>query len=330
MKENFTYTAPYSEAHISADISAMAMLFIDAMCYQQEQDKSYGELIVAKDALAQCGFINSQNAKLLGEMTSRIETYEAAANALSFIEEVWDNLNKDALLVHYPHFFQILEKYDMVCGSFDRYINNVPQSIVSKVQELGLSKELLKKYTLAFSFQECLTYNEEEDVKSALKIVRMPFLTNSDSTPKWFSCYRPECHRNHVFIAAPAVDMKPIKMSVYGSNEFQAVCDEGVKMGLDKKTEHAMMYIWGLEMKRRLEHKKIVDIYAKSEVAKYADIEGNLQNSELHRISSIALICSLTPCGVLIHAKWGPEAEDATIKRYEQLRDAVIGKGSVE
>lgn len=30
---------------------------------------------------------------------------------------------------------------------------------------------------------------------------------------------------------------------------------------------------------------------------------------------------------VLIHAKWGSEAEDATIKRYEQLRDAVIGKG---
>lgn len=32
---------------------------------------------------------------------------------------------------------------------------------------------------------------------------------------------------------------------------------------------------------------------------------------------------------VLIHAKWGAEAEDATIKRYEQLRDAIIGKGGV-
>ena len=28
---------------------------------------------------------------------------------------------------------------------------------------------------------------------------------------------------------------------------------------------------------------------------------------------------------ILIHAKWGAEAEDATIKRYEQLRDAIIG-----
>lgn len=30
---------------------------------------------------------------------------------------------------------------------------------------------------------------------------------------------------------------------------------------------------------------------------------------------------------ILIHAMWGAEAEDATIKRYEQLRDAIIGKG---
>lgn len=30
---------------------------------------------------------------------------------------------------------------------------------------------------------------------------------------------------------------------------------------------------------------------------------------------------------ILIHSMWGAEAEDATIKRYEQLRDAIIGKG---
>lgn len=32
---------------------------------------------------------------------------------------------------------------------------------------------------------------------------------------------------------------------------------------------------------------------------------------------------------ILIHSMWGAEAEDATIKRYEQLRDAIIGKGGV-
>lgn len=33
---------------------------------------------------------------------------------------------------------------------------------------------------------------------------------------------------------------------------------------------------------------------------------------------------------ILIHSMWGAEAEDATIKRYEQLRDAIIGKGAIQ
>lgn len=37
-------------------------------------------------------------------------------------------------------------------------------------------------------------------------------------------------------------------------------------------------------------------------------------------------VCSLCDYGVIIHSMWGAEAEDATIKRYEQLRDAIIGK----
>ena len=43
--------------------------------------------------------------------------------------------------------------------------------------------------------------------------------------------------------------------------------------------------------------------------------------------TSDPFICSLTPFGVMIFSKWGDEAQDEIIKRYEQLRDAVIGKG---
>lgn len=42
-------------------------------------------------------------------------------------------------------------------------------------------------------------------------------------------------------------------------------------------------------------------------------------------IFSVPFHWSDEPQIVLIHAKWGAEAEDATIKRYEQLRDAIIG-----
>lgn len=42
-------------------------------------------------------------------------------------------------------------------------------------------------------------------------------------------------------------------------------------------------------------------------------------------------VFTVSECGfILIHSMWGAEAEDATIKRYEQLRDAIIGKGAIQ
>ena len=41
-------------------------------------------------------------------------------------------------------------------------------------------------------------------------------------------------------------------------------------------------------------------------------------------------VCSICDHGVIIHSMWGAEAEDAAIMRYEQLRDAIIGKGAIQ
>lgn len=100
VQRSFTYTAPYSESHVSADLSAMAMLFIELMCQQQEQNKSYGELIRTKDALAQFGFKNTQNAKLLGAMTGQMAEYKKATDTLAFMEDVWQKFGTDAMVVH--------------------------------------------------------------------------------------------------------------------------------------------------------------------------------------------------------------------------------------
>lgn len=36
-------------------------------------------------------------------------------------------------------------------------------------------------------------------------------------------------------------------------------------------------------------------------------------------------VCSICDYGVIIHSMWGPEAEDAIIERYKELRDKIIG-----
>lgn len=374
MANSFTYTAPYSEAHVSADLSAMAMLFIELMCQQQEQNKSYGELIHTKEALAQFGFKNSQNAKLLGAMTGQMAEYKKATDTLAFMEEVWQKFGSDAMVVRYDHFFQILEKYDMVCGSFDRYTGGIPQSALDTLtrlngmwerKELGQDFVTPYKWGLMFSVS-----NENAMVEKLRAFLRMPILTTkqiNDLTNAAIGITGGELDTNPnaaaladvLFIAAPAADMKPLKMDVtFSTDKLKELRTTQPRIEAEWKVARSMYFDFGIMChsnegiaKRKAEYlrldairnkemreinqavkgeeERLQTILADSDINRYAQISFIHKEAEIVRILKDPFICSLTPHGVLIHAKWGAEAEDATIKRYEQLRDAIIGKGGL-
>lgn len=372
MANSFTYTAPYSESHVSADLSAMAMLFIELMCQQQEQNKSYGELIRTKDALAQFGFKNTQNAKLLGAMTGQMAEYKKATDTLAFMEDVWQKFGTDAMVVRYDHFFQILEKYDMVCGSFDRYTGGIPQSALDTLTRLnGMweRKELGQDFATPYEWGEGFTISTEETGVSRLRNwLRMPILTTKDikdcinaimdirdgvlnNAPKTTALM------DVLFIAAPAADMEPLEIEVefntdnlkelrrakpqtstrsawnamwadsvtYESKEYYRLRAEYDRLDNIRRKE-----IRDIDQAVKDEEERLQAILADSDINRYAKISFIHKEAEIVRILKDPFICSLTPHGVLIHAKWGAEAEDATIKRYEQLRDAIIGKGATQ
>lgn len=77
----------------------------------------------------------------------------------------------------------------------------------------------------------------------------------------------------------------------------------------------------------RDEESRLQSVIEKSNIARYCEIDFIKTQPIPERKLFDPFICSCTPHGVLIHAKWGAEAEDATIKRYVQLRDAIIGEG---
>lgn len=370
-QRSFTYTAPYSETHVSADLSAMAMLFIELTCQQQEQNKSYGELIRTKDALAQFGFKNSQNTKLLSEMSGQMEEYKKATDTLAFMEEVWQKFGTDAMVVRYDHFFQILEKYDMVCGSFNRYTGGIPQSALDTLTRLnGMweREELERKYALGLNYASQLTFKDEmTGIEAMKKRLRMPLRANDKSVAAAISAYvggdikvkenddKHDTLTDVLFIAAPAADMKPLEMDVKFETdklkELRKVKPKTERVSLnwvypittklsdkEKQAREAEYYrvenirrkeIADIDQAVKDEEARLQAILADSDINRYAKISFIHKEAEIVRILKDPFICSLTPHGVLIHAKWGAEAEDATIKRYEQLRDAIIGKGGV-
>lgn len=369
-QRSFTYTAPYSDTHVSADLSAMAMLFIELMCQQQEQNKSYGELIRTKDALAQFGFKNSQNAKLLGEMSGQMAEYKKASDTLAFMEDVWQKFGTDAMVVRYDHFFQILEKYDMVCGSFDRYTGGIPQSALDTLTRLNGMWEregLERKYALGLNYAKSYTLSDEKRGADILrKRIRMPLLTNDKAVCAEISNLtevnidiNEEKNRQNLnsvlFIAAPAADMKPLEMEVefetdtlkelrkaepHINMEWEKAFREYLCADHNSSKKHDFLKaeylrlgairdkeIAAIDQAVKDEEERLQAIIANSDINRYAKISFIHKEAEIVRILKDPFICSLTPYGVLIHAKWGAEAEDETIKRYEQLRDAIIGKG---
>lgn len=373
MEKSFSYTRPYGEEHVSADLTSMAMLFIELMCQQQEQNKSYSELIRTKDAIAQFGFKNSQNAKLLGAMTEQMAEYEKATDTLAFMEDVWQKFGTDAMVVRYDHFFQILEKYDMVCGSFNRYTGGIPQFALDTLTRLnGMfeRKELKRKYALGLNYAGNFIFNDEmTGIEAMKKRLRMPLRTNNESVVSAISDYvgfdiganenddKHDTLTNVLFIAAPAADMKPLKMNVmFNTGKIKEIrktkpriekewdmarsrylCYFGISRSKEEIAKYEAEYnrlngirdkeVAEIDQAVKDEEARLQAILADSDINRYAKISFIHKEAEIVRKLIDPFICSLTPYGVLIHAKWGEEAEDATIKRYEQLRDAIIGKG---
>lgn len=321
MSQAFSYTQPYTEEHVTQDLSAKALLFIELMLNQAKQNKDYGEQIATKNALQRFGFSNSQNAKMLGE-------YTAAADTLAFMEEVRRKFGKEAMLVRYDHFFEILEKYDMVCGSFYRYTGTIPQKDIetlNRLAEMWERKEFSERYGLNAGHPCQRTYfvnAEAAMVQSAIKQMRMYIVvgnhdaarqiqevTGSESIPD--GCPdKLEGIGDALLIAAPAADMEPLSVHVSFYTE---------RLYKLRQLEASVVNI-------KAEEERLKDIFRASDINRYAKIDFISEEPEIVRILRDPFICSLTKYGVLIHAKWGAEAEDATIKRYEQLRNAVIGK----
>lgn len=367
MSQTFSYTRPYEEAHVTADLSAKAMMMIAMLCDQVEQNKSYGELIQTKDVLSKFGFSNSQSAKLLGGMTPQMQQYTEATNALAFMEEVWEKFGKDAMVVRYDHFFEILEKYDMVCGSFDRYTGAIPQEAIDTLERLAEmwgQKALAKKYAESFEYIGSYSFtNEFSDIEHLKRNCRLPFIVerkdlddligqNTKSHTRKFEPLKRDSLSDALFIAAPAADMKPLEIEVEFKTaklkELREVNPRTEILPLNwvvpferiskKEAEwreaewHRVNAIRDKELREIRqavtdEENRLKEIFRTSDINRYAKIDFISEEPKIVRILRDPFICSLTPYGVLIHAKWGAEAEDATIKRYEQLREAVMGKG---
>lgn len=345
----------YTAEDVHRDLTAFVLLFLSDI--QQEIERKEVPATISQDAalLSEFGLTHSKNAviakNLAKEVSAHNKEYDRKKAALAFMADVWATFGTDAMVVRYDHFFQILEKYDMVCGSFDRYTGGIPQealNVLSSLKELWGKGQFRSEYGLPLSYASSFTFRDEScDIVHLRNRARIPMRVSDEAVMRQFAklCFiknlgvdKPrglESINDALFIAAPAADMKPLKMEV----KFDLRDSDDVRSARERKKRELGSELWkypSLSQSRieeaenraiRAEETRMQSVIEKSNIARYCEIDFIKTQPLPERKLYDPFICSLTPHGVLIHAKWGAEAEDATIKRYEQLRDAIIGKG---
>lgn len=339
----------YTAENVHRDLTVKMLLFLTDI--QQKIERKEIPAVVQNDSalLSEFGFSNAKNTQIANDIKKNIaahnKAYEEKKSALAFMEEVWQKFGEEAMVVRYDHFFEILEKYDMVCGTFDRYTGTIPKEaldILSNLKGIWEKGEFSQKYGMAYIYASTFDYRNESSLVHLRKRMRMPFTVADESVMEQLrkltfiqalSTYNASLGsiNDALFIAAPAADMKPLPIKITFSAAEKAGEDAvAAERSISPKS---VRYSWQREYTSshaiRKEKERLQAIIEESDIPRYCKCDFIKTQPLPERKVYDPFICSLTHYGVLIHAKWGAEAEDATIKRYEQLRDAIIGKGGI-
>lgn len=347
----------YTAEDVHRDLTAFVLLFLSDI--QQEIERKEVPATISQDAalLSVFGLTHSKNAviakNLAKEVSAHNKEYDRKKAALAFMADAWATFGTDAMVVRYDHFFQILEKYDMVCGSFDRYTGGIPQealNALASLKDLWGKGKFRSEYGLSLGYASSFTFRDEScDIVHLRNRARIPMRVSDEAVMRQFAklCFLSpdyigkneprglESINDALFIAAPAADMKPLKMEVTFDPSLTAAKAREALRQAERENRDLVLYPsthrWERETIQndaiRAEETRLQSVIEKSNIARYCEINFIKTQPLPERKLYDPFICSLTPHGVLIHAKWGAEAEDATIKRYEQLRDAIVGKG---
>jgi hypothetical protein len=301
----------YTAEDVTADLMANMIAYLEYIRQSIEPQITPKEITRDFRRLSNLGFTNSANMKAIEKVKGSIDAhnkeYDNKVGALQLMEKAWQTFGNDVMIVRYDYFFKLLKKYDLVCGSFDRYTGTIPTDKIEQIEDVTkklndiVRKENFTPFALPIRVAEEIFFDEPttqkivdvcrfpyfffEDIELFSKAVQDEFSFKPQEVHYWGqpALMLPSGDENYykkyapiMFIAAPVRDMTKLTLTCYNSAMRMAI--EKVK-GLDKYCEF-------VETKD-------------------------------------PFICSCTKYGVLIYSKWGDESQDEIIKRYEQLSDAV-------
>lgn len=286
--------------------SPLSEFYTLAIITLTELSNTQGEYIANRDNMQRIF-----KAKNLGFVKSHsVLKHHSNMILLRFMIKMWRDLGPKTMLVDFEHFRNILKKHNMMCVTFGSYLGDIP---AENLLEIESAVSILKEYPIGLyskpiSSKEVIYASNSEELLDA---IRFPFHQEDAVRFKYgcvgFEYISPGPYENSsLFIAAPKdyVD----KPSLRVKNRFE----------------------FGFSLPNR--ERRVIEQISADKILQGIEGSGYVREISqpaitVHSYDIDPFICSICDLGVIIHSMWGAEADDSTIRRYAELRDAIIGNG---
>ena len=286
-------TIPASMLYTSA-----ILMLVEIAKAQDEMLKRSEKAKLAKRVEA-LGFTRAYNVAEQEKINKRIEH-------LQFMIEMWRDLGPNTMLVGYDHFREILHRHDLMCVTFDLYQGDIPKQNIVDIERV-INQGLDYKYARILSWRSLLVQTRSQ----LLDAIRFPFYFEGNDyfdlkmgrTVAHFT-YGQSLRGEQFFIAAPKWSIRKPQLQIYESQPLRLI---------ESRNE------------RTVEEIRFANLLL-DKVTDYVNVVHAQEPSPLSSKDD-PFVCSLCDYGVIIHSKWGVEAENRIIKRYEELRETIIKRG---
>lgn len=247
------------------------------------------------------GFVNSkcivEQSKIIQENLSFNQSVQRACECLKFIQEVSECFGPGTMVIKLEDLIEIMKKYNLVCGEFKNYTGVVPEeniieirSAISKVNSVKDGKYHYKYPTLSECYEG-----------KYLKII-------TDITMRVTSDRVLRLGRN----IKRSLKSFPITILSSNSGYYSDTLIKDFLKNFYKESE--------INKISRFDYHPFGDnmlfIIAPKNYMNNANQKLRFRSRPK---TDDPFICSLTKYGVVIHSKWGKEAEDKTFEKYSRL-----------
>lgn len=257
------------------------------------------------ELITDLGFTNSSMIRERNEIISKNRNFNQAVSqacdSLEFIKAISEYFGKGTILVKRDDFIHIIRKYGLACGNFEEYTGIVPDENLLEINDARVKLEQIHDPGFGGSYTNFVLKNAYKPVTVELDDI----IYEDRDEPLSKAARKYLCSFPIILIS-----------STSGSRSAEAAMIK--KYLADYLPEDQLRKInW---CRTHLVSNSGMFIAAPREKMKNAE-----KSIRFMPAPKDPFICSLVPYGVVIHSRWGKEAEDETLNKYDNLFNRLRG-----